>query len=321
MDHELLARELIRSLRGTRSQNAFSRRLGYRSNVVSTWESGRRWPTASETLRVAARAGVDLPAAFARFYRTAPEWLADGDYGSVEFVSRFLRDQKGQTATLVVATRAGVNRFSVARWLAGQSEPRLPDFLRMVEAVSLRLLDLLAVLVDPASLPAAREPWARREAQRSVAIEEPWTQAVLRVLEVGGLDGSVSGVAARLRLPIDVVTRCLAALERAGQVRRSRGRWKPVEVVAVDTRRTEETARRLKGFWARVGLERLEAGGEGAFAYNVFAVSEDQLRRLKELQDGYYRAVRSLVAEDAPAECVALLNLQLVRLDDGGGSA
>ena len=86
-------------------------------------------------------------------------------------------------------------------------------------------------------------------------------------------------------------------------------------IAAVDTRRTPETARRLKSFWAEVGLERLREGSDGSFAYNVFAVSEDQLRRLTELHDGYYQALRALIAEETPVECVALVNLQLVRLD------
>jgi DNA-binding transcriptional regulator YiaG len=63
MDLNVLASELIRALRGPRSQTAFSRRLGYRSNVVYTWEAGIRAPTASETLRAAARVGVEPDAA------------------------------------------------------------------------------------------------------------------------------------------------------------------------------------------------------------------------------------------------------------------
>ena len=38
MDHESLAKELVRALRGRRSQVAFSRRLGFRTNVVGTRE-------------------------------------------------------------------------------------------------------------------------------------------------------------------------------------------------------------------------------------------------------------------------------------------
>jgi DNA-binding phage protein len=317
MDIEKLAKELIKALRGRRSQLALSRRLGYSSNVLHAWECGRRWPASSETLRIAERTGVDLRKALTRFYRTPPEWLAECDLTSPEFVWRFLQDQRGSTTIATLAERAGTNRFSMARWLNGEAEPRLPDFLRVVEATSLRLLDLIATLVDPDQLPSARDAWRRREAQRGLAIEEPWTQAVLRFLELPGADGSAATIARRLRLEQDVVAGCLVALGRAGQAKRIGDRWHPVQVEAVDTRRTEETSRRLKGFWADVGSERLRIGARGTFAYNVFAVSEDQFRRLEDLQQAYYQSVRALVAEEVPAECVALVNLQMIRLDDG----
>lgn len=313
MDPEQTARELIRALRGSRSQVAFSRRLGYRTNVAYAWESGRRWPTAMETLGAASRVGIDVRGAFERFYRTAPGWLLEHEPSEAGFVGRFLRDQRGETPIVTIAERAGVNRFSAARWLSGEVEPRLPDFLRMVEAASLRAVDLLASLVDPISLPSIRSEWERREAQRTAAIEEPWTQAVLRMLEVGLSDAPA--ISRGLSVDLETIQRCLDALARAGQARRIRGRWRLLEVSAVDTRRTPETARRLKSFWAEVGSQRLREGREGAFAYNVFAVSEDQLKRLVELHNGYYQAIRALIAEDERPECVALVNLQLVRLD------
>src|SRR5258708_35032141 len=65
MELDRLARELIRSLRRGRSQTAFSRRLGYSTNVVHTWEAGRRHPVASNFLHAAARSGVDVAAVLA----------------------------------------------------------------------------------------------------------------------------------------------------------------------------------------------------------------------------------------------------------------
>ena len=41
-DVELLSRDLMRALRGERSQPAFSRGLGFRSNAAYLWEHGRR---------------------------------------------------------------------------------------------------------------------------------------------------------------------------------------------------------------------------------------------------------------------------------------
>jgi DNA-binding phage protein len=262
-----------------------------------------------------------LDSAVARFYRTSPDWLAEIDCASPPFVARFLRDQQGDASIIALARRAGVNRFTVARWLSGTSEPRLPDFLCMVEAVSLRLVDLISCLVDPSELPSVAETWRRHEAERSLAIDTPWAMAVLRALEVRAYEGQGPVVGARLQLDPTEVARCLGALERAGLIEQRCGSWHPRVMETLDTRRSPETARRLKSFWGRVGLDRLEAGTDGGFAYNLMSISHDQLRRLRELHDAYFQAVRAIVAEDVSPECVALLHLQLVRLDGSAPEA
>ena len=88
-DAVAVGRDLVRALRGDRSQVAFARRLGYRSNAVYTWESGRRWLSASAFLRAAERVGIDVRAGVAAFLRAdgkdrsellergAPEWIGD----------------------------------------------------------------------------------------------------------------------------------------------------------------------------------------------------------------------------------------------------
>lgn len=312
IDASRLASELIRALRGTRSQVALSRRLGFRTNVVYAWESGRRTPPASMLFRIAERVGHDLEGVLTRFYRTPPAWVGELDPASPALVSRLLQDQRGDTPVTVLAERLDTNRFTVARWLSGHTEPRLPDFLRGLEATSLRLVDFVAALVDPSEVPSLRDVWLRREAQRTLAIEEPWAPAVLRGIEIG-LD-TEAGLVGGLGLAPEVVQRCLVALRQAGLVAQRRGRWRVGEVLALDTRRSPETARALKSFWANVGTERLAEGSDGAWAYNVFAVSSGQLERIRELQAAYYQSLRSLIAEPEPPDTVALVNLQVVEL-------
>src|SRR5687767_8936747 len=121
MDFDQVARELLRALRGKRSQVMFSRRLGYRTNVAYSWESGRRWPTAAVALGAANRAKVDVPAAVRGFFRSAPPWLERLDPASSEGVAALLRDLRGQTPILDLARRSGRSRYAVARWLSGEA--------------------------------------------------------------------------------------------------------------------------------------------------------------------------------------------------------
>jgi transcriptional regulator with XRE-family HTH domain len=321
MDHELLAAELLRAVRGKRSQAAFSRRLRYRSNVVRAWENGRRWPTAARFFAACARAGLEPHAALARFYGPPPAWLARADLARPAIVARVLDDLRGGTSIQDVARRAGCNRYAVSRWLSGKAEPRLPDFLRMVEATSLRLLDFVACLVDPARLPSAARAWYQLETARRVAVELPWSHAVLRALELTAyraLPRHQPGfIAARVGVTLEEEQRCLRLLAETKQIKKRGGRWVPHQVLTVDTRHDPHAGRKLLGFWAEVGRDHLARdGSRGLFSYNLFTVSSADLERLRELHLAYFRQLRSIVAQSEPAERVVVANIQLFGLDE-----
>jgi transcriptional regulator with XRE-family HTH domain len=316
LDYEAVSQDLVRALRGDRSQTAFARRLGYRSNAVYTWEAGKRFPTGSVFLRAAGRVGVDVPGALRAFLRADPPWLA-ADPATPEGVAALLCDLRGDVPLGPLAARAGRSRFAVSRWLKGQAEPRLPDLLRMVEATSLRALDFVGLFADPERLPSTAAAWERLATARTLAWSNPWSQVVLLALELApyrALPVHDDGwLAARVGLEVDAVAAALDALVRAGQVVHDGVRYRPVAIQAVDVR-SPVVGSALKRFWVDVARQRLADGAPGAWSYNVFAVSEADLQRLEEMQRAHYRAIRALVAESSPAERVVLIHLQTVPL-------
>lgn len=317
LDYERLASELLRELRGERSQTAFARRLGYRSNIVYSWEAGRAFPTAAKALWAAQRTGVDVQAALLSLYRKPPG-AGSIDPATADGVAQFLTDLRGRATVQQIAGAVGNNRFAVARWFKGTAQPRLPDFLRLVEATSLRLLDLLGGLVDPTQLPSVRGAWQKLELARTSTYREPWSQAVLRALELSDYHAlarhEVGWIARRLGISDNEEARALELLLATDQIRRAHARYEPAHAGVVDTRRDPEGAHALRVFWSKVALERLSARAEGLFSHSVFGVSEAGYQRLRELQKAYYQEARSIVAESQPVERVALLNLQLVPL-------
>src|ERR1051325_1235079 len=96
-DYSLLGAELIRALRGKRSQAALSRRLGYKTNILYIWEAQKGAPTGAGFLQLAERVGVDVKAALVHFYRTPPPWLSKEEPTSVAGVSALLDDLRGAT--------------------------------------------------------------------------------------------------------------------------------------------------------------------------------------------------------------------------------
>lgn len=309
MDFEQLAVELLRALRGKRSQQALCRRLGAKSNVVHQWERGHSFPSASRTLHVAARVGVDVPQAFREFYRTPPRWLDEHAPGSPAGVARFLDDLRGSTSVVELSRYSGKSRFAVARFLSGAAEPRLPDFLRLIEASSLRLLDFIEQLVDPRLLPSARAPWERLTAARRLAYAEPWSQAVLRALELSSYAAlarhEVGWIASHIGISLAEEQQCLLRLAESGQIVWRAEHWQIENVMALDTRRDPDAARRLRAWWLRRGAARIEAGDRGLM-YNLLGVSSADLERLRELQKAYLTEVRAIVARSEPVEHVVL---------------
>ena len=321
MDHGRLASQLIRHVRGRRSQQAYSKRLGYRTNVVHAWEAGRSFPTAATWFGLLERSGVRASEALRLFYGQPPEFLADLDLSQPDGVRELLEHLRGQESLTTIAQRMGRNRYAAARWFHGPAEPRLPDFLSLVEACSLRLLDFVACFADPLDLPEAATAWSAVCAARKTAFELPWSHAVLRMLELEEYRKlprhEIGWLASRLRLTTSEERACLDLLVEAGQARWNGSHFEPSEVLAVDTRREPDAARALAVFWAQQGVSRLEQGADGHFAYNLFAVSNADYDRLRELQRAYFSQIRAIIAESAPAQCVALINLQMFPVAGG----
>jgi len=237
-DFEQVAAELVRALRGKRSQVAFSHRLGYASSVVHRWEARKSWPTASRFFAGCQRLGIDVDGCIEGFFQQRPEWLGTHRGSTPEGVLALLRQLKGKTPLVRLARDSGRSRHALSRWLRGHAEPSLPELLRFVEAASRRLLDFLATLVSPSQLPSMVEPWQRLEQMRRVAYEFPLSHGVLRALEVKhtGRD-QMRWLMKPLVLTQPQVTRALDLLSGTGQINLRRGVCKVLEVRSVNTGR------------------------------------------------------------------------------------
>jgi transcriptional regulator with XRE-family HTH domain len=313
---EQTAAAVLRALRGKRSQRALARVLGYRANPITDWEHGRRFPTAVEALRAAHVLGVDVVAAFSDFH-TAPPPVSDktGHFT----LALWLTAIRGTTPIAHLAARADCSRFAMARWLSGAAQPRLPDFFRCVDAVTGRLPDLVAGLVPIESVPSLLPRYQSMQASKRLAFDAPWTEAVLRVLEVEDYrrlnehDDHV--VALRHGIPDDVARDALRRLEAAAVIRQENGLWRQDRPLSVDTRGAKEQLNALLRHWSALGYRRITARKpRDLFSYNVMSCSHADYERIRELLRRTFREMQSIVAASEPTERVALLNLQLLEL-------
>src|SRR5512145_29260 len=116
-DAHRVSRDLVRHLRGPRSQPQFSKLLGFESNVVYTWESGRRYPETSVFFRAASRTMRGLPEELLAFLRTSAEELGVQRITTPRAVQCIVQNLVGAVPQRELARRIGVDRTTLARWL------------------------------------------------------------------------------------------------------------------------------------------------------------------------------------------------------------
>lgn len=321
LDAAQVSRDLIRHLRGARSQPALSRQLGFGSNVVYTWESGRRFPEVSAFFRAAELARIPIRDRLLAFLPGAAHAELER-IASPRAVQRITRLLVGRVPKCELARRIHVDRTTLARWLAGNAEPRLPEFLQLVDVTTQRLLQFIEQFADPAQLPSTQAAYRDLRAQQKLAYELPWSHAVLRALELDGYQAlprhAPGFLAEQIGIDVGQEQRYLGELEQAGQIRWDGTHYRLHRVLAVDTRLEPERNRQLKAHWARVAVTRIESGSaphDALFSFNLFAISDASFHKIRDLHLDYYDRVRSIVDESPNADRVVLLNLQLIPLE------
>lgn len=317
LDFEQASRELLRALRARRSQAAFSRRLGYRSNVAAKWESGQRMPSASEALRYSSLLGVDVPGMLRGFH---PNVVPETRQGEV-VLHRWLSALRGTQRLADVAGKSQLSRYSVGRFLNGHSQPRLPQFLSLVEALTQRADELVDNWVGIDRVPALKPRFLRVQAARQAMLQQPLCLAVMCLLDTRALRAlrraaQEAELTRLLERPLPEMRECLRVLCAGGVIDASLDRYLPISALTVDTRPHRARSLSLQAHWSTLAARHAERPGPNdVCSYNVFSIARKDYGKLKQLQREFYRTARSLIAASEPTELAALLLVQMVAWD------
>jgi transcriptional regulator with XRE-family HTH domain len=316
LEYERISSEFARAIRGQRSQAAFARRIARLSNVAHAWESGRRQPRVSEFLRAATRVGIDVERALREFTSPfAPGAVFDNRI-TKRSTTELVRAVRQGDALPDLARRAGVSRGALARWVAGTSEPRLPELLRLIDATCRQPLLFISHFVDPSTLPSARVEWERLTSQWNLLAEMPIGLAIMSALK---LKGYVSRrlhdeiLLARL-VGIDVreLRAALAALSKVGLVANDEGRFVTVPVRPLLIPSSSQVKETLRRYYGTAGVGAIGRNAETLTISFVLPLDEDALRSLRDRTVQFVRKEVERINPDAEtATCVASLFFQI----------
>jgi transcriptional regulator with XRE-family HTH domain len=249
VNFKALAAQLVRARRGARTQKQLSRELGYQSNVVFAWENERDEPNARVFFRLVQSTGK--PADLAAFKRRDE----DLDLTCKEDLVTFLRDLAEKRKVGDLAAQMQRDRHAVGRWLRGQTEISLGDFLHFVEVTTLGVYDFLAAFVDPLQLSQAKEGYELLAAARESARQKPWSHAIVHMVDLPSYQclkkHEPGWFASRLGITTQDENDCLQLLVKMGPLSEQAGLYRSTRSIAVDTRRDPEATRQLASFWMK----------------------------------------------------------------------
>jgi hypothetical protein len=191
-----------------------------------------------------------------------------------------------------------------------------------MDALTGRVHDWVAALVPIERVPSLLPNFEQANAARSVAVEHPWTEAILRVLETQRYRDAPAiahaVLAATLGISDASLQQALDGLVLAAVVARKEdpatgnGYYETLRELSVDTRTHPSAIRTLQQHWLNVALERSRRGERDWFAYNVFSCSEADISRVRDCLKRGFRESRSIIAASNPTERAGLVLMQFV---------
>jgi hypothetical protein len=205
----------------------------------------------------------------------------------------------------------------VGRFLSARSQPRLSQFVRLIDALTDRLPDFAHAWVGIERVPSLRSRYERMQAARDAMFHQPLCLAVMCLLDTGTLDQPASAqlrtLAKTLGRPMRVVRDCVETLLRGRVVSKTQGRYRLTGSMTVDGSSDPALERAARAFWLRTAYRRVQApAANDLFSYNVFSVGRADYEKLVQLQREFFRGARALIAASEPTEMAGLLVVHLL---------
>lgn len=173
INHERLACQIVRALRGEHSQRDLSLALGYSFNQVGKWESGATQITWDDFVTLAVHAGHSIEKQFRRLF-----WSFVDEFNAKAIINYFLTDHRFIQDAFPASAR------TVRRLRAGESQVRLADVHRLVAVQPPLLLGWLESFLDPAQLPEIQAEYAWHLKRLDLVGENPLAVYVKAAIEL-----------------------------------------------------------------------------------------------------------------------------------------
>lgn len=300
-----LDREIVRAIRGKRTQSQFSRLLGFKFNQVYLWESGRRRIYWSDLELICSKLGFSLVQRLKEFFHLRDP---ESDKIHVLLSASIKGRKKGELAKTLKVTSS-----KLSRWLSGQSDLPLEAVLNVLALVHLEVLEFVDSVAGVGRIKSIEPAIARAKAVKQAMFSMPFVGAVGAALfteEYKKLKAHRPGVlASMLGISIAEEEAALKALREAGQLELKDGvyRMAPYQVNLAHDRKQ---FLKCSQYWSERAAKIIPRHDpKNGFGYRVFAVNEDMVKKVRQAQTDCYNAITEILKnEDGPYDRVMVVN-------------
>lgn len=317
MDLQALKVELLRNIRGKRSQGQVSRRLGFSYNKVSRWENGTSnlpWPDFVRFSK-ACKINIDVVLRNYFFYEGDP-----GDHAAI------LRALFGTRQLSEVADTMEVSRNTIARWLSGEAVPDVEDMLRALERFTKQLFPMVAAFGPPEDFPSLKEALVTEAARHRRSFELPELEIIFAALQLDDYRATPrhddAWFAARLGIALERLCECMDILRQTDSIFLEGNHYSIAKPGFYQHRRGGfELHQGLRTFWMEYGLKRWHAGSrpEDLLVHFVIPITDEFHKVLHAEYVSLFHDISKLVAEanDSPVMEMGALLIHAFNVEEG----
>lgn len=300
-----LDQEVIRSLRGRRTQSQLSKVLGYKHNQLYLWESGRRTISWQDFCRICQVLKRPLNVAISDFFN-----IQNNQEIPVVLKLSLGKRKKGE-----LAKSLGVTASKLSRWLTGRTDPPLIEVFKIFKIAYPNFLEFLDFVSGPGRVASIQGEVTNAHKIRSALFQAPFVGGVAAALftkEYRNLKKHTPGIIAKhVGISLEEENVALNLLQAAKQIEMVDGLYR-INSFSLNLVDDKKQFLRLAQYWADRAAALPKWGGQkSGFGYRVFCVNETGRQRIRQAQVDYYNAITEILkSESGPYDYVMVVNFQ-----------
>lgn len=307
-DMSLISQQVIRAIRGDKSQAWVNQRLGAASNLVHRWENGHAKASWPDFMSFVAVFKIDLQTLFKSYFRYAGQLENLNDFFSHIFANKKLTEIEAVT---------GISATKLRRLKNGETQTSLVDFLSIVFGLDrLESLAFIYDLTSGRSIPALDELRQNRERVANAYLKNPNIGLILVCLNLPSYKSlgfhQDSHLAKVSGIPIKEVNEILKFCYENGFITKEGELYKMAEFRLSD-RGSKQDMINTRRFWLEKAVAKTAtSSSKDVFGSIVFCTSQKAREEIIALYLRFFEDFKKIVDSDKQADKVPLLmNFQL----------